>query len=71
MRFTFKEAYKIFRFENPEIKICFLSFYALRPGNIKALLNTPLLGCVCIYCLNLKLSLDIGFGHVMLETLGP
>ena len=57
MRFTFKEAYKIFRFENPEIKISFSSFYALRPGNIKALQNTPLLGCFCIYCSNVKLKL--------------
>ena len=45
MKFTFKESYKIFRFENPKIKISLSTFYALRPRNIVALQNTPLLGC--------------------------
>ena len=57
MRFTYKEAYLIFRFENPKIIISLSSFYALRPGNIKALQNTPLLGCFCIYCSNVRLKL--------------
>ena len=51
------ESYQIFRFENPKIKICYSIFYALKPRNIVALLNTPLLGCFCIYCSNVKLKL--------------
>ena len=57
MRYTFMESYKIFRFENPKIKISYSTFYALKPRKMVALLNTPLLGCFCIYCSNVKLKL--------------
>ena len=47
MHFSFKEAYKIFRKENEDVIISFMTFYQLKPGNIKPLSNTPILGCLC------------------------
>ena len=57
IRFSYVEAYLIFRHENPDIKISFSKFYVLRPANMKALSNTPLLSCMCIYCANVILKL--------------
>ena len=57
MRFSFREAYVIFKQENPKVKISLSRFYELRPENITSLANTPLLGCLCIYCANVKLKL--------------
>ena len=34
MRFSFREAYKIFRKENEDVIISFMTFYKLKPGNI-------------------------------------
>ena len=51
MRFHFREAYMIFKFEHPRVKISLSRFYELRPEHIKSLANTPLLGCVCFYIL--------------------
>ena len=57
MRSHFREAYMIFKFEHPCVKISLSRFYELRPEHIKSLANTPLLGCVCFYCANIKLKL--------------
>ena len=57
MRFSYMETFKLFRIENPDITISFMKFYTLRPKNIKPLRNTPMLGCLCVYCLNVKLKL--------------
>ena len=57
MRFSIREAYKIFRRENPDVQIGHTSFWKLRPGNMKPLRNTPLLGCLCVYCTNVKIKL--------------
>ena len=57
MKFSYEEAYKIFKLENENVKISFTKFYLLRPQHMKALPKTPLMFCLCIYCANVKLKL--------------
>lgn len=52
MECTGAYAFKLFRAENPGLKISFTLFKKLRPADIKPMSKTKLLQCLCEYCIN-------------------
>ena len=57
MNFSFSMAYRIFKAENPTMKVSFSKFHFLKPFNIRLLSKTPLVSSLCVYCQNVKLKL--------------
>ena len=49
-----KEVYNRYKTENPQERVSFSTFAALRPRNVRLLKNTHREYCMCIYCMNIR-----------------
>ena len=58
MNMTLKEAFDLFKLENPEVKVGLTSFKALKPKQIKIVKETSHRSCLCQTCCNLALKID-------------
>ena len=58
MNFSVKDAYITFKSENPEIQVSYSKFNLLRPKNVKVSSETPLVSCLCPYCINIRIKLQ-------------
>lgn len=58
MYMTIKEAYGIFKIENPNVKIGLSTFAEIRSQNVLLSTRTPANVCTCIYHQNMFLALD-------------
>lgn len=54
MQCSIKAAYKLFRRENPTVKVGFTRFTLLRPPNVRRLSGAFHNVCMCPYCMNVK-----------------
>ena len=61
---TIKEAYAIFKTENPDIKLGLSKFADLRPPNVLLSSQTPANVCTCVYHQNMFLALDAIHCHI-------
>ena len=58
MSLTIKEAFGIFKMENPNIRVGLSKFAELRPPNVLLSSQTPSNVCTCVYHQNMFLALD-------------
>ena len=58
LRYSLMEAYKVFTAENPEVKVSFSKFYALKPEEVLLRHQTPASLCFSEYHANVKLLID-------------
>ena len=61
---SIKEAYGVFKVENPNVKIGLTKFRKLRPPNVLLSSQTPSNVCTCVYHQNMFLALDAINIHV-------
>lgn len=54
MQITLKAAFKVFRRENPDIKLSYTRFTLKRPKNVRLLSHAFHNVCLCPYCMNIK-----------------
>ena len=64
MTFPLRVAHQLFEEQNPDIKVSFSKFKSLRPKNVRFISETPLKGCACVYCENVRLKLIILFPKI-------
>lgn len=58
MTVTIKEAYVMFKKEYPDAKVGLISFYKLKPKNVKKIAETNRRCCLCVTCCNVALKVE-------------
>ena len=64
MYMTIKEAFGIFKIENPNIKVGLSKFAELHPSNVLLSSQTPSNVCTCVFHQNMLLALEAIHNHI-------
>ena len=62
LSFSVNTVYKMFQNEYPNIQVSESMFRALKPDHFRFCSDIPLVGCVCVYCENVRLKLFMFHG---------